>query len=103
MNDPLAPSEGASWFTIWARATRAAYKLAYGERSALVRGKRTRSYDDRGLHPYSEQWGRMTLAESFVMAETGWLPYLSPASLRDMAHADAHHDYVKELREESDV
>lgn len=102
--DLLAPRAGEwSWFTIWARSFRAAYKLAYGERMAALRGKRTKSYDDRGLHPYSEQWGRITLSESFVLSETGWAPPdASPTAIKNMAQHDAYSDFISELRKEED-
>lgn len=85
------------WLDVWAKAVRAAYKIAYGERLAQLRGKRTKSFDDRGLHPPSEQWGRITLAESFIQEGAG-LPYVSPASVRSMAETDAYHDFIAGLK-----
>lgn len=87
------------WLDVWCAATRGAYKLAYGERLAQLRGKQVKRFDDRGLHPYSEQWGRVTLAESFLEH----LPYLSPYTLRTMAIDDAYHDFINELTPKEEI
>lgn len=86
---------------LWLRSVRAAYKLAHRQRLAQLRGKRVKSFDDRGLHPYSEMWGRIILAESDSAVgkaiACGYFPPLSPESLRRMAEDDAYRDFITEL------
>lgn len=90
----------------WIAELRHAYRLAKGERAAELRaGKRPKLLDDRGLHPYSEVWGRIIMLEGSaeiadVIANAPELFECSPSSLRRVAHQDAHEEFVREIRGE---
>jgi hypothetical protein len=52
--------------TAWCEAIRSLYALARGERLGELTGRRSRLLDDRGLHPYSLEVGRvMALQELY--------------------------------------
>ena len=50
----------------WVEALQAAYSIARGERLATLKGKRPRAFDVRGLHPFSEEVGRVFACESLA-------------------------------------
>lgn len=98
------PSEWA-WSEFMA-ALRHAYLLARGERMNELRGKRVAKFDSRGLHPYSEAWGRISACLSLpgvterVRAEIeGEEIVLSPHQMRKVAHENAYREFVTLLRE----
>jgi hypothetical protein len=47
----------------WEEAQQHAFLIARGERLALLRGRRVRSFDDRGLHPFSMEVARILLLQ----------------------------------------
>lgn len=104
----------AAW-PVFIAAVKQAYELAKAERLAEFKGRRPRTFDDRGLHPYSEVWGYIGAATSPEIAD--WLAtgervelwkeitgeesdrVLSPTSLRAAAHAAATQEFVNEIIE----
>lgn len=50
--------EPGPWET-FADAVAEAFRLARGEHSARMRGRRVRRFDSRGIHPFSEAMGRV--------------------------------------------
>lgn len=85
---------------------RAAYQLAYHQRYGELRaGRRTKTFDDRGLHPYSEIWGRISvlISEEDSRETTQMVPALlevTPNQLQRMAEQDAHAQLLNEIRKE---
>jgi hypothetical protein len=51
-------------------AVREAFKLAKGEEAARLRGRRLRTFNDQGIHPFSQAVGRVVLAAQLVEADT---------------------------------
>lgn len=93
----------AAWPTFIA-AVEQAYQLAKSERLAEMKGRRQRTFDDRGLHPYSEVWGYIGAATSTEIAD--WqsacgrgLGAISPTIIRDAARRDAAREFVHEIIE----
>lgn len=86
------------------RELRAAYSLAYHQRYGELRaGRRTKTFDDRGIHPYSEVWGRISVF--LAHAEGHWMVEqfleVTPYQLTRMAEQDAHEQVVLDLKEEA--
>lgn len=77
----------------WQEAIKAAYALAYAERSAELRMKRMARFDGRGLHPFSYEIGRVEVLQN-------QLPWLDPELLVDarelkrQAELDATRDWL---------
>jgi hypothetical protein len=90
---------------LWLEALTQAYQLAKGERLGELRGRRAKSFDGSGMHPYSHAWGRVQAFEQLVP----WLAELRvdhdgevqahEITLRQWAQADAEQSFADELRE----
>ena len=85
-------------------ALRHAYRMAHGERINELIGRRVRTFDERGLHPYSEIWGQINMlaAHPEVHArlselDSGDVP--TPAHMRRLAHEEADADFIRAIRE----
>ena len=64
-----------------------AYRLAHGERINELIGKHVRTFDERGLHPYSEIWGQINMLAAHPevharLSEIDSEDVPSPAALR---------------------
>jgi hypothetical protein len=81
----------------WAEALRAAYAVAKGERAAVLRGRYLKSRDDRGMHPFSHECGRIAALEGLEPALA--LAGFNPVELRRAAEADAYDEFVNDLME----
>jgi len=80
-------------------ALREAYRLAKAERLSELRGgPRARTFDARGLHPWSEAWGY--IGALWLWCELPWGEGLLPSAplLREEARAEAQAEYEAELR-----
>ena len=53
------------------------HQLAFGQRWGELTGKRARTFDDRGVHPFSEAWGKVWYVRAAL-----------PAPLRDQLTAN---------------
>lgn len=51
-------------------AVREAFKLAKGEEVARLRGRRLRTFNDQGVHPFSEAVGKVRVWALLVEADT---------------------------------
>lgn len=89
MKDPLTQG--------WVDALQRAYSLARAGRLNELRGKYVRRFDDMGLHPESEAWGQVHLAENLdpALAAVG----CAPEGLREAARADADREFRTEILE----
>lgn len=80
--------------TAWCEAIHSLYSLARGERLGELSGRRSRLLDDRGLHPFSLEVGR-------VMALQDLVPALEEMEFRHTlmkkaAYEDAEEQYETE-------
>lgn len=82
----------------WMAMVEQAFALARGERLAILNGRRSRTFDDRGLHPYSEVWGKIDAFTSEPIA--AWLQEggreltaITPPQLRAIAYAAADDEF----------
>ena len=96
----------------WQDAVSQAWMLAYGERkNELNDERRARLLDDRGLHPYSEVWGRILYLEGVpgvaiddgdnrvmqVGAERFYTAgKVTPYELKEWARKEATQDWLQE-------
>lgn len=74
-------------------ALQVAYDIAYTGRRANLRNTRLRTFDERGLHPYSVAWGRVFELEQLLGVVT-----CSPHELREAAERDALDAFVAEVK-----
>lgn len=103
---------------LWTELVHEAYQLAYGERLAELNGRRPRTFDDRGLHPYSEVWGRIGLLtggeitgamiDGVLELPEPWPEplvelvrdlRLSPSTLRRTASEAANREFRRQIKE----
>ncbi len=93
----------------WVEALETAYGLARGERLAEIRGdRRVKRFDSRGLHPYSEAWGRILSLEGLdpelaALRDLGGDVACEPGTLRHAAHRDAEEAVARLIRSEGRV
>lgn len=88
----------------WLAAVRQAYKLARGARLNVLRRGSHKSFDERGLHPYSEVWGVINCLTTDAVVD--WLQsrpessiaQMTPHRLRRVAEDDADAAFARELR-----
>jgi hypothetical protein len=83
---------------LWMEALRHAYQFARSERLLELRDKRPRLLDDRGLHPYSLEVGRIMALRELepALAEVQF----DPIELRRLARQDAAKQFADEVFEE---
>jgi hypothetical protein len=81
----------------WCAALQAAYSLARGERLNVLQNRHVKRFDARGLHPYSEVWGRIRALEALL--PTLMLAEADPIALRRAAESDAAEQFASELLE----
>lgn len=82
-------------YDAWKEAVDAAYQIARGERLGELRGRRPKTFDRRGLHPFSTECGR-------IMALQALVPRLAKLDfnhleLRRAAFEDAEQQYEQEI------
>lgn len=85
----------AEVFQLHREAMRAAFALAKATRLRELRGERNvKAFDNRGLHPYSTEWGRIFALESLGMGlsaerqlDDGSI--ITPSSMRRDAEREA--------------
>lgn len=79
----------------WVEALQRAYTLARAERLNEMRGKYVRRFDAMGIHPESEAWGHIHLAENLdeTLAAVG----CAPEALRQAAREDAEAEFRAEI------
>lgn len=83
------------------RSAREAYLIARGERLAELRGRRPRTFDDRGLHPYSYVAGEAAAyARGLGDPELVELAWPDPLALRAAARIDAEREHRERLLRE---
>lgn len=82
----------------WCEELRIAWLLARTERLGELRGQRSKTFDDRGLHPYSHVVGRIEALQGVLplLRELNFDPYL----LRMEAKLDAESEFRKEILDE---
>jgi hypothetical protein len=87
MSDPLTQA--------WVDALQRAYTLARNERLNEMRGKHVKRFDAMGLHPESEAWGQVHMAENLdpTLAAVG----CAPEGLREVARLDAEGEYHQQI------
>jgi hypothetical protein len=87
-----------STYREWEEALQSAYSIARGERLAWLKGRRPRSFDGRGLHPFSLEVGRIHACESIepALREAGFDHNL----LRAVAERDATEMFVEDINRE---
>jgi hypothetical protein len=87
----------------WADALAFAWSLARGARAAELRGRRVKSFDERGIHLYSAEWGAVwsyerVLPELEVLRRVGGDTPLDPVSMRRLAEVEALDEFVREVK-----
>jgi hypothetical protein len=84
----------------WCEATMEAWRLAFGARCNEVKGHHVKSFDSRGLHPYSEAWGKILALESLLpeLAEVRDVAGLSVTSMRRDAATEATAELVAAIQ-----
>ena len=80
----------------WCELVREAYLLARARRLHELRGKYVKTFDGRGLHPYSVVWGQILL----LMPE-GLEADCSPNELDKAAREEADEIFRAQLLEEA--
>lgn len=91
----------------WVEALEEAWMLAKGERGNELRGRYVKRFDDRGLHPLSECWGRIHGLE----AACPWLADIrslgesacEPVFLRREAAREAEREFAEAIAGGQDV
>ena len=80
----------------WRDCIRRAYLVARGTRLSDLRGERPKRFDARGLHPYSEECGRVLALQALVpgLQQLGFDPLL----MRLEAEEDARAEFIAEVR-----
>lgn len=87
---------------LWVESLQECWHLARGERAGELRGAHSKLLDARGMHPYSEAWGRVKAAErllpdlAVVRVGTGPAP-CEPVTLRRLAAQQAQEDFAAEV------
>lgn len=83
-------------FALWEQALQIAYSTAKAARGAELRGdRRVKSFDGRGVHVYSQEWGRIFACED-LMPALGSFRYeddVDPVTLRRHAERDAEAEF----------
>lgn len=83
---------------------RAAWMHAKGARTRELRGdRRVKTFDSRGLHPYSVEWGRILALEALLpdleqRRATGDVLF-DPVSMRHHAEREAEQEFYAAIRE----
>lgn len=82
----------------WLRALQGAYRLARAERLAELHGTRYRKYDERGVHVYSAEWGRIYGCEVLLpeLADFRAITseFVGPIGLRQAACDEAEREFA---------
>lgn len=103
------PDDFSERWPLWLGEVRMAYEIARGERLGELRGRRVSRFDARGLHPYSEAWGKIAAAMHPQLVtffaergDEGHSP-LSPTRLRALARSDAEAEFARRVRDGEEV
>jgi hypothetical protein len=87
--------EEAHVIDAWCRAVSMLYSLARGERLGELNGRRSRLIDERGLHPFSLEVGRIfALQDMYPQLEELEFNHLD---MRRAAQVDAERDHDIEV------
>lgn len=81
----------------WAESLEAAYREAKAARSRELRGRRGKSFDDRGLHPYSVEVGRVQAIEAALDDVIPPEALLDPLALWRAGRDDAEADFADDV------
>jgi hypothetical protein len=81
----------------WLVCLTGAYSIAKQHRLRQLRGLPRQSYDARGIHPYSAEWGRAFALESLCPWLTAVREGCDPHTLRKEAQADADREFAEEI------
>lgn len=90
-------------------AVKEAYTLAKGEEAARLRGRRLRTFDERGIHPFSEAYGKVALLGTHpevapYLPETsdhaGGLLEATSLAIRQAARVDALEEFIRDVKED---
>lgn len=79
----------------WLRAMQLAWQLAYATRLDELRGERRKTFDSRGVHPFSMNVGMVYAYEELCPALA--LAGFDPITLRRDAEFEAHVAHEREL------
>lgn len=81
-------------FHRWTEAVQAAYRLAHASRTADLYFRPVKRFDSRGVHPFSEECGRIAELQQLMpeLRNAGFDPVL----LRREAEKDATEQFVRE-------
>ena len=82
---------------LWIESIRECWQLAKGEHSNKLRGRYVKLIDGRGLHPFSEAFGRQQA--HFALAELPVEAAVDAVTIRRQAEYDAESQFVEEVRE----
>jgi hypothetical protein len=99
MSHPAAVAEDLETLIVgaWLTALTQAWRIARGRRLGQLRGPSSQSYDARGIHPYSEQWGWVFACELLCPWLTQVREGCDPHVLRKAAQADAEREFAEEI------
>lgn len=87
-----------------AAALRAAFAIAETEALARMRGEFPKRFDSRGIHPFSEEWGRIHALEAMhPELAVGRGADADPVSLRHKAEGAARRRFAEQLLAEHAV
>ncbi len=86
-------------FDLWQRALSFAFTLAKGARAAELRGdRRVKLMDGRGLHLYSEEWGKVRACEELLPELESLRNGVDAVQMRAMAYREAEDDFEADAR-----
>lgn len=81
----------------WCECVRHSFSLAKGEEAGRLRGKRSRTFNERGTHPLSFELGRVSMLQDLWP----WLrdAEFDPLAMRSLAAEEALAEFVADVRE----
>ena len=90
-------------FALWQEAMSNAYTLAKGARTAELRGdRRVKGFDQRGLHLYSAEWGRVFACEELFpqleQLRAAGEKAMDPVIMRSWAQREAEDDFAEDAK-----
>jgi len=82
-------------YEVWLEALSFAFLLAKGARAAELRGdRRSKTFDPRGMHPYSEEWGKVRACEELIPELETLRADADAVSMRATAFREAEDDFA---------
>lgn len=82
----------------WKRALELCWQLAYGESLGRARGRRIKTFNEQGLHPFSMMVGHV-IAFQEVEPVLAWAGF-DPRQFQNQAEAAADRAYRQEIIDE---